>query len=158
MPLVGLVLEQRRCCAAAALPGSAPGRPRRRSRSVRRYGGQSRGSRTSSTPLALPYKMSTQVRAQRRRQRSEDVGVRSVRHRRTSDLDHILTDCAQVPAYASLRISQKTGLVETSTKPYLCAVGSAGITRLHHSPRISRVTTAAGTGARCSSSYLETTS
>ena len=32
MPLVGLVLEQRRCCAAAALPGSAPGRPRCRSR------------------------------------------------------------------------------------------------------------------------------
>jgi hypothetical protein len=89
-------------------------------------------------PLALPCKMSMQVHAQRRRQRSEDVGVRSVRHRRTSDLDHILTDCAQVPAYTSLRISQKTGLVETSTKPYLCAVGSAGITRLHHIARTSR--------------------
>jgi hypothetical protein len=65
MPLMGLVLEQHRCCAAAALSGSAPGRPRCRSRSFRRTGGQSRGSRTSSTPLARPCKLSAQVHAQR---------------------------------------------------------------------------------------------
>jgi hypothetical protein len=112
MPLVGLVLEQRRCCAAAALPGSARGRPRCRSRSFRRYGGHSRGSRTSSTPLALPYNMSTQVRAQRRRQRSEDVGVRSVRHRRTSDLDRILTDCTQGTQRPRLAPSSNDRLLE----------------------------------------------
>ena len=67
---------------------------------------------TSSTPLALPCKMSIQVHAQRRRQRSEDVGVRSVRHRRTSDLDHILTDSVQGAQWRLLALSPNDRLLE----------------------------------------------
>ena len=35
----------------------------------------------------------------------EDVGVRSVRNRCTSDLDHILTDCAQGAQWRLLALS-----------------------------------------------------